>query len=273
MIIYIISLIIILVSLGVIIYLVVKNFPRLASINVKSMPREKENQVKNRIMAQRLQRKFSQTKNFLVKVAGPLGEAIANFFSDSYRKILELEKVHTQAPLKKIDINQEIGDKLKEVEQLIDTQEWDQAEDVCISIVELNPRNAEVYDFLAKIYLEKREYKKAREVAKYLLKLLLKGSNEPNDKHRLANCYSQLGWIYELEGKAAQALANYQKAVGLEPSNPRFLDLLLKISIILKNKDLANKVFNDLRQADPDNQKLADIKEEIKNLPDEVEKQ
>jgi tetratricopeptide (TPR) repeat protein len=135
--------------------------------------------------------------------------------------------------------------------------------------VELNPRNAEVYEILTKIYLEKKEYKKAREVCRYLMKLLVKGVGETApEKHRLANCYSDLGWIYELENRPAQAAVNYQKAVDLEPNNPRFLDLLLKISIILKNKNLANRVFNSLRQADPDNQKLADIKEEIKNLPD-----
>lgn len=268
MIIYILSILIIIVSLGVIIFSYVKNFNRLATINIKSIPKEKEDQVKNRIMVERLSRKFFNTKNFLIKVTGPLGEAISKYFSNSYQKILEMEKSHLQRPLKKLDINQEISEKLVEAKNLLSAQALDQAEEVCISIVELNPRNIDVYEILTKIYLEKKEYKKAREVSRYLLKLLSKSGSEPVDKHRLANNYVDLGWIYQMEAKYSQSLANYQQAVNLEPNNPRFLDLLLKISIILKNKDLANKVFNDLRQSDPDNQKLADIKEEINNLPD-----
>ena len=80
--------------------------------------------------------------------------------------------------------------------------------------------------------------------------------------------YADLGWIYQLERKNTYALANFQKAVDCEPSNPRFLDLLLKISILLKNKDLAWRAYNGLKEADPENKKLPELKEEITTLPD-----
>jgi tetratricopeptide (TPR) repeat protein len=239
------------------------------------VPREKEQQVRNRIMLQRLSRKYDDFYAIIKKISKPLLKDVSNFFSQLYYKILEIEKnqLHRQPPLKQIDINQQITSKFQEVQQLIADGENEKAEDICISIVELNPRNVQVYEILTDIYLERKEYKKAREVCKYLIKILAKGGDGVvGEKHRLANSYSNLGWTYQLENKYNFALTNYRKAVDLEPSNPRFLDLLLKISIILKNKDLATEVFNDLRQADPDNQKLAEIKEEIKNLPSKSEK-
>ncbi len=270
MIFYLIPIIIILVSVGFIGHLIYKKMPQLASINIKSVPAEKEQLVRNRIITQRLYRKYSDTHAILKKILKPLGKDIAGFFSNLYQQILELEKkqLHQHQPLKQIDINQQITDKLEEVENLLAQGENEKAEDICIRVIELNPRNDQVYEILTNIYLEEKEYKKAKEVCKLLIKLLNRGvESGAADKHRLANAFSTLGWAYQVDGKFTYAMANYRKAVDLEPSNPRFLDLLLKISIILKNKDLATKVFNDLRQADPDNQKLAEIREEIKNLP------
>lgn len=270
MIFYLIPLVIIIASLSFIGFLIYKKMPQLAAINIKSVPAEKEQLVRNRIIIQRLYRKYTDTFSILRKIFKPLGKDIAAFFANLYQKILELEKkqLHQYQPLKQIDINQQINEKLEEVQQLISQGENEKAEDICIRVIELNPRNDQVYEILTNIYLEEKEYKKAKEVCKLLIKLLSRGVESGSvDKHRLANAFSTLGWAYQLDNKFTLAMANYRKAVDLEPSNPRFLDLLLKISIILKNKDLATKVFNDLRQADPDNQKLAEIREEIKNLP------
>jgi len=41
---------------------------------------------------------------------------------------------------------------------------------------------------------------------------------------------------------------------------------LLKISIILRNKPLAQEVFESLKNTDPDNGKLAEIQEEIETI-------
>jgi tetratricopeptide (TPR) repeat protein len=81
---------------------------------------------------------------------------------------------------------------------------------------------------------------------------------------------AELGEVYELENKPDMALKQYQKAVEMEPSNPRLLDLLLKISIIMKRKDLAQQAFTDLRNADPENKKLAELQTEIDAMSDQA---
>ncbi|NUM25048.1 MAG: hypothetical protein HUU49_00295 [Candidatus Buchananbacteria bacterium] len=273
MIIYIIPAIIIVVSLGAIIFMVFKKLPDLAMIDVETIAQEKETRVRNRIMAERLVRSSLNLKKNVGVLLKPVGEKVKEGSAKMYQKILELEKktVSSKQPLKKIDLHQETQDKLAEASRLLKEGELEKAEEIGIEAIELDNQNLEAYELLVEIYIKSREYKKARETAKYLLKLFnqQKAADEGSLlRRRLANCYGDLGYVYELEHRYSYALTNYQKAVELEPNNPRFLDLLMKISIILKNKKLALEVFSSLEQADPENAKLPEIKEEINNLPE-----
>ena len=271
MIIYFIFFAVVIASAIIIIYIVVKKFPNLAVMNVETIAKEKENLVRNRIMLNRLLRKFYNLRKITTNIFQPGVSSLVMSLRDFYQKTIELEKQALAQPLKQLDLAQQVKDQLAEIEKLIVAQDFVTAEENCIEVIKLDPRNLEVYKFLTEIYLNKKEYKKARETCRFLLKLLSKTVNSKNgvgDKHQLANVYSDLGWIYQLENRYTFALANFKKAVELEPSNPRFLDLLLKISILLKDKNLALQVFSDLKQADPENQKLAEIKSEIDSLPD-----
>ena len=265
---YLISLIIIIVSLLIIIFVIVKKFPSLAAINVESIIQEKESKVRNRLILERLVRKFSDFKDLLAEIFGPLKNYFITKGDKFCQKITELEgeSFKRSRPLKKIDVRQEIEEKLGVANKLLADEDFTKTEKVCISIIELDAKNLDAYEILGQVYSETKEYKKARETYRYLVKLLTKINNIDN-KHRLANCCADLGLVYQLEGKNSYALNNYQKAIDLEPNNPRFLDLLLKICIILKNKNLAEKTFNDLKKADPDNKKLAELKGEIDSLP------
>ncbi|MFA5022460.1 MAG: tetratricopeptide repeat protein [Patescibacteria group bacterium] len=266
MIYYLIPLIIIVASLIAILFIVAKKFPNLAAINVESIPKEKETQVINRIMVDRLSRNFLFFKKIFLEVFGPLWKNLSDLGSSIYQNIADLEKKNLAQPLNQIDLRQQATDKFEEAKKILAEGNLEKTEEICISIIEFDPKNLDAYQMLANVYLENRDYRKARETSRYLIKLMLKAGSIDGDKHRLANAYADLGWIYQLENKNSYALTNYQKAVELEPSNPRFLDLLLKMSIILKNKTLALEVFSNLKDADPDNQKLPDLEEEIKNL-------
>ncbi|MDX9893161.1 MAG: hypothetical protein RB292_01965 [Patescibacteria group bacterium] len=268
---YLIPLTVIIISLGGIIYIIVKNFSALAVIKVETISKERENVVRNRIMIDRLYRKFVSFSRFIREVSRPFAQKINDAWTDFYNRAMELEKetIKNATPLKKIDLQQQIVQKLEDIDKLIAEEELDEAEEESINIIELDPGNLDAYDLLGRIYTLKKDYRKARETLRYLLKLLTnlsRKSDAGEDKHRLANCYSDLGWVYQLENKPKQALTSFEKSVELEPNNPRFLDLLLKISIILKNKKSAEEAFEKLRQADPDNQKLEALAEEISKI-------
>jgi tetratricopeptide (TPR) repeat protein len=270
MIFYFIPLLIIVFSFLVIFFIVIKKFPKLANINIETIPEEKEARVANRLILERLSRKFIFFKKFISKLFSPVGKIIKEKFENFYEKAIDLEKkaLRQSAPLKKLDLNQDIKDMVIQAKQFIVDRDFLKAEEKCISILEIDDKNPDAYEIFCEMYIESKDYKKARETCRYLCKLLLKMGKEKIDNHRLANCYADLGWIYQLEGRNNYALSNYQKASGLEPNNPRFLDLILKISIILKDKNLALQVFNNLKEADPENKKLVELKAEIDELPD-----
>ena len=273
MIFYLIPVIIILICLLAIIFIVIKKLPNLTALKVETIPSEKENQVKNRIIIERLARKALKAKQLLVELGGPLIGEFKRIFNDFYQRILELEKKNLKPqPLKEIDVKQESKLKIEEAKNNLMEKNFEAAEKICIEILELDIKNLEAYEILAEIYLARKEYKKARETYRYLIKLFSKiaaASQVESEKHRLANYCANLGWVYQLENKNTYALNYYQKAIELEPNNPRFLDLLLKICIILKNKNLAQQTFSALAQADPENQKLAEIQGEIENLSED----
>lgn len=267
---YLIPGIVIVASLVAILFIIAKKFPHIANINIESIAKEKENKVINRIMIERLARKMVQSKRFIKEISLPITDVAGKSFNKFYQKILDLEKkTFKKQPLKQIDINQDVKDKITEVQRLMFEQDFEQAENLAVEVISLNQKNLDAYEALVDIYIEIKDYKKARETSKFLTKLLVQEKKEKKDStsiHRLANCYAELGYIYELEGKHPIALKNYQKAVILEPNNPRFLDLLLKISIILENKPLAQEVFESLKEADPDNGKLVELKEQIEAI-------
>ncbi len=270
---YIIPFVIIVASIIMLVLTVYKKLPQITSMNVETIPQEKERRVRNRIMAERLLRQYRDAKQVATTVATPVLKNAATGWNVLYQKALEWEKrsLEKLQPLKNIDVKQEISDRLAQLDQMMIDKDWEEAEEIAISVIELDPKNITSYRALAEIYLERKEYKKSRETYRYMLKLMTYGRGKINvnvDKHVLANTYIGLGWVYQLEGRNSYAQANYKKAVELEGNNPRFLDLLLKISIILKDKALALQVFNSLQASDPSNQKLPEIKAEIDALPE-----
>jgi len=268
---YLIPIIIIIASLFAIVFLVIKKFSHLATINVDSIPAEKNSAAKNRIILERLSRKTVAVQKLAVKIFKPILKTASEAVAIFYQQIMRLEKLKMRSanPLKEIDAQQEAKDVLVKAEGFLDEEKTDEAESAYIKAIELDQGNWEAYVGLVKVYLEDRDYRKARETCRFSLKLLSKLAKGDNSslKHQLACSHADLGSIYQLENKPVQALKSFEKAVIIEPNNPRFLDLLLKVSIMLKRKDLSEKTFQALKEADPDNQKLSELEAEIAALP------
>ncbi len=243
----------------------------LRTINIESIASERELEVKNRIILERMARRFLELKRIFLSFIGPLRDKLRIGFLNFYKNIVELEKKSLQKtrPLRSVDLSQEVKAKLELAQQEFSQNKLTEAEEGYIAVISSDPKNIDAYEGLAKIYVANRDYKKARETCRYRLKLLTKKKpvgQANGDTHQLAGCYADLGEIYQLEKKDQLAFNNFQKAAQLEPNNPRFLDLLLKISIMLRNKEAALKTFNALKEADPQNQKLSELEEEINNI-------
>ena len=92
----IIPLAIIVLSLAGIIFLIVRKFPVLASINVETIKSEQEAAKKEKIIALRLERKIIDFGKFLYKILLPIGRGARKLFLKIYEGALALEKKYAK---------------------------------------------------------------------------------------------------------------------------------------------------------------------------------
>lgn len=251
---------IIALSLVGIIFIIVKKFPVLASINIETIKSEQEAIKKEKIVAERLSRKISSTGKFLYALLAPIGRAVKRLFSNIYAKVSEWEKKYGNKKREKAASLTDAQGQLKtlffEVEECLKTGNLEEAEQKCISIISLDHKNIDAYKKLGAIYIEQKNYENAFETFRHILKL------NPDDVETILDLAS----LHKQRGENEAALANFKRAVELEPGSPRNLDFLIEISIIVKNKDLAEETFKKLREVNPENQKLAEFEERIKAI-------
>jgi tetratricopeptide (TPR) repeat protein len=250
----------IVLSLAGIIFIIIKKFPVLASINVASIKSEQEAIKKEKIVAERLSRKISSTGKFLYALFLPVGLAAKGLFSKVYEKVSEWEKKYGNKKKEKMVSPPDDGGQMKtlffEAEECLRTGKLEEAEKKCISVIALDHKNIDAYKKLGAVYLEQKNYDNAYETFKHILKL------NPDDVETLLD----LGALHKQRGKNEEALANFKRAVELEPGSPKNLDFLIDISIIVKNKDLAEETLKKLREVNPENQKLAEFEERIRAI-------
>jgi len=255
----IVPLIIIILCLVGIIIIVVRKFPVLATIDISTIQREKEAEMKEKIITERLERKTQNMLKRLILIISPFKLWLKNQFKKIYDKVLELEKYY-QKKQKLIPAAEDLELKIKKlllvVEELIKENKLKEAEEKYIEIISLDPKNLPAYEGLGNLYLEEKNYDYARETFEHILKL----------KADDVDTYINLGLLCKALNENEKAQEFFNKAVALEPNNPRSLDFLLEISIILGNKSLAEETFKKLEEVNPENQKLAEFKEKIKEI-------
>ena len=83
---------------------------------------------------------------------------------------------------------------------------------------------------------------------------------------KVALRHYDLAHAYEKMGKHLYALRSYERAVSLEPLNPKYLDAYLQTAILLNNKELAQAAYDQLKIANPENKKLDQIRRTIEEL-------
>lgn len=285
---------IIIVSLIIIFFIIAKKFSLLSQIDIENLPAEQQARVKEKIVVERIKRRLINLKE------GKIFQILKSifFFGQSkikkgFEKLLTIEKKlkekeKSQAPDQDI-VKREIASFLVEAEELKRMNQIDEAEKRYIQVVKLDNKNKEAYQGLAEIYYEKKEYEQAKEIYKHLLKLnkqdeslyallgrvsIAQGNFLQAEKNYLKSLkiqersatYIDLAFCYKAMEKFLEAQETLKKSLELDPNNPRLLDLLIEISIILKDKNLAKHYWQRLAEVNPENQKLPELIEVIDKL-------
>ncbi len=256
----IIPLVVMVISLGGIILIIVRKFPMLSVINIESIKREQEAQVKKKIVVSRLQRKVEEISKFFKKVFLRPSVVAGSWFKNFYEKILKLEKKYLRKkpviPSAPEELEQKIKNLFLTADEFFKEGKFDEAEKKYIEILTLDHKNIDAYKKLGALYLEQKNYDHASETFQHILKL------NPNEIETLID----LAILQKQRGENEKALMNFQKAVEIEPTNPKYLDFLIEMSIIVGNKGLAQESFKKLKEVNPENQKLSEFEERIKAM-------
>ncbi|KKQ40994.1 MAG: Glycosyl transferase family 2 [Candidatus Magasanikbacteria bacterium GW2011_GWA2_37_8] len=292
--------IIILIGLGVAAFIVIRKFPQLANLDVNNLPAEKVARKKKEIITKRINEHNQVVKEKLVRWLKPVGYlwGLVQLQFRRYVGKLEILLHHEQAAKKKLEVpemsteeqEQKLARLIQEGEQHLQFNHYDQAEEKFIAAIKINSKSAVAYRGLGDTYLAKGALEEARQTYRFILQL------EPDDDSVLV----KLADIAESQGDLEEAIEYYQQAailndalsprfchlaelllkvdqpqvakeailqaVELEPQNPKYLDLLIETAIICKDKNLANKGYNDLRLVNPENQKLEEFRHRIEQI-------
>ncbi|KKQ55451.1 MAG: hypothetical protein US74_C0030G0007 [Parcubacteria group bacterium GW2011_GWA2_38_13] len=270
----IIPFVVIIASFLIIIFILGRKMSALKVLDIDTMSEEKEKKIKKTILESRLKRNMDQLVKIVTMILRPFFEKFLVVIRHFYRRVLELEnKYKEEAQDKKntgVDPEEKIIILLAEAREKMKSDETiTSAEELFIKVIEIDNKNIDAYKGLEELYINSNDYKKAKEVGRYVIKLsvdALKENDSVEFKNNAASSYANIGEIEQKIGNMTLAIKNFKEALKLQPNNPKLLDLLLKISIMVKDKKIANSTLKLLKLADPENQKIQDLENEVNGL-------
>lgn len=269
----ILPLVLILLALSTIIFIVVRKFSVLANLDVETIPAEREAKFKERIIGNKIKRSFYKYFNRFFRFLSPLGGKINELFKLIYKKLLDFKESNKEEEKIKVeDTEQAIIRMFAEADNFIKDENFDEAEKRYIEIISLDSKNIVAFKKLAKVYFDRKDFNEAKQTYNHVLKLLEKDLGELSEAQsedqntQISEIYFELAKTEKEIGNNEEAQKAIQEALTNEPNNPRYLDTLIEISIINKNKEIARDALKRLKKANPENQKLTDIKKQIDEL-------
>lgn len=260
-----IPLAIIIIALAVIVMIFLRKLPVVAMVDVENLPEEQQDRVKRSLVEQRLSRRMRLVSGLLGRLFLPVKKLVSNLWQLITSKIQNIERRLKEEQRRErkespSEVISEIDRLIQDGEKLLKQHKYAEAEARFIEVVGMDPKNVSVYKRLAEIYEEQKDWEHALETWEFINKL------EPDS----ADTCVRVGSICRAMGEHRQAVDWLFRAVHLESKNPRLLDLLIEESILAGNKKLAEETFEQLKEVNPENQKLAELHGRISAITDEA---
>lgn len=272
-------------SVSIVICIVVPKMRMLSAINVNTLPVERNERTKDRIIYERMRRKIYDSLSFLNFALRPIGDFFLQFFksiSEAYQRLADSRQYNkkqwfnAQAQIGDASNNERVEERIVEqiesAQKCADNDDFERAEQHYIEALSLNSTRLEPYRGLAKLYASQKEWQKAIEVLVFLMKLYrerIKTASETNGAQLELDCADdalQLAEMYSALQRYDDAAKSLRKAVRLQPFNPKYLDQSIEVAIISKQKLKAEKFLSQLRKTNPDNQKIGEFERRLNEL-------
>lgn len=264
-----ISLIVIGLAVIVILAVIIKKFPALAILDAGNIPGEKEAKFKERIIKARVERDLARWSGFL----GRIWLAISRRLGASLKsRQANLKKIKTSY---RVNIKMPWLEKQKKIEGLLSAaaeflkkEDTPAAEEKLLEIISLDQKNLSAFFQLGELYVSQKKWSEASQTFSYALRLARRHYGDKVETGEITpqRIYFAQAEVEKEAGNLDAALENIREALELEPNSPRYLDLILCLSIMRKDKTLARESWEKLAAVNPENQKLEKWKEKIANL-------
>lgn len=286
---------VILASGGYILFVVRGKLPRLANVNLNTLPEHQQTTIKRKILEERLKRDFRKRWNLLRDFLFiEKKRRLTGFFSGMYQKLKDLEqeyRLKSKALSVHVTQTQSLEERIATARKLIAEEHFSQAEQMLIDCLKVDEQNVKVYVLLAQVYRARGDYDHAKETLGYALKLTdnkdasivsglaslarARGDLQTAQQEYLRaisldpqnhNYYVELAEVHTLLGQHETAHEAAKKAVLLAPNNPKILDFLIENCILLQDKNRAAEYLSKLIEVNPENGKIKSYKERIQSM-------
>ncbi len=259
----------VLISAIPVLVIIFRKFSVLSVLNTDNIPGEKEASFKKELIRKKVDRDLSKIVNFFINLGLFFKRNTKNYLSLFENNLKKLKGFY----LKKKDFsleekNQIIKELFKEVELAKKEDDESLVESKLLEIINLDEKNSEAFFALGHFYFQSDKLNEAIQTLSHVLKLLIREKQETTRAGSIsvAEVYFSLAEVAQKMERLDNALEYVIEALDLEPNNPRFLDLILDLSIMRKDKKMAEIYYQKMLTINPENNNLLAWKEEIDSL-------
>ncbi|MFA6511505.1 MAG: hypothetical protein WCV86_00020 [Patescibacteria group bacterium] len=251
--------------------MIVRKFPVIARLNPDTLKERQESRLKTLLIEERLRRKTENALKHIREFVAPAATRFGGTITRGYQRLVELEKEYRKKnllrPEKNMSALKHANELLDEVRVFMEEEEFSEAEKKCIEVIALDAKKEDAYELLGEVYMELKEFKQAKETFEYLVQLKKKSVDaELEEEAELSNAYLDLCLALKEVGDLSSAQEACTLAVQYDEKNPRNLSALLDVAMIIKDRLIANRTLDKLKEVNPENQKLEELEEKVKAL-------
>lgn len=249
----------------VIVFIIFRHFPALAVLDAENIPEEKERRIKEKIIKERMRRKFIFLNNFFKKFSDFFNK-VSNIFWTKLENWRDRKKEEQmEKTLSEVSSEERIKMTFSIAEDFINQENWIEAEKKLIEIIGLDDKNFMAFSDLGKVYQAQEKWQEAKQTLLYAVKLaeLFPDKASLND---FSNLNYSLALINQELGDISSAINSLNKALENDPNNPRYLDLMLNLCIMKRDKNLATEFLERIKKVNPQNNNISDWAEDINKI-------